>query len=282
VTSSYARRQSSRGAGSASRRRTQKTQKETLTAAGRAGFVARGVVYALIGVLALQIAFGQGGQQADRQGALHQVAAQPFGHLMLWALVVGFGCMALWRAAGVVTGQGRRRKAGARLVDAGRAVFYASVCWGTAAYAAGSGGSSGGNAQSQDWTASALKLPGGRFLVGLAGCVLIGVGVVLAVRAAQRRFLQKLKTGTMSRRTREVVTALGVGGGLARGVVFAGVGVFALVAAIRFDPHQAKGMDSTLRSFAHTPAGPWLLVAVAVGLILFGGFSFASARYRRL
>jgi hypothetical protein len=75
---------------------------------------------------------------------------------------------------------------------------------------------------------------------------------------------------------------LGVGGGAARGAVFAGVGVFALVAAIRFDPHQAKGMDATLRTFAHTPAGPWLLVAVAVGLVLFGGFSFASARWRRL
>ncbi|WP_420878346.1 DUF1206 domain-containing protein [Streptomyces sporangiiformans] len=85
------------------------TERQTLTAAGRAGFAARGVVYVLIGVLAVRIALGSGGESADRQGALAQVAAQPFGKAMLWALVVGFGCMALWREAratppGVVAG----------------------------------------------------------------------------------------------------------------------------------------------------------------------------------
>ncbi|MFJ9243483.1 DUF1206 domain-containing protein [Streptomyces sp. NPDC101776] len=256
--------------------------KQALRATGRAGFVARGVVYVLVGALALQIAFGGGGREADRQGALQQVAAQPFGKVMLWLLVVGFGCMALWRASGALLDNGPSHKVGSRLLDAGRAVFYGFVCWGTASFAAGTGGSSGSDAKSRDWTASALKLPGGQVLVGLAGVVLIGVGVTLAVRAVMRRFLRKLETGKMGRRVRQAVTALGVGGGTARGAVFAGVGVFVLVAAIRFDPQQAKGMDATLRTFAHTPAGPWLLVAVAIGLVLFGGFSFASARRRRL
>lgn len=256
--------------------------RQALAVTGRAGFVARGVVYVLVGALALQIAFGGGGREADRQGALQQVAAQPFGKVMLWLLVVGFGCMTIWRAAGAILDNGPSRKVGSRLLDGGRAVFYGFVCWGTASFAAGTGGSSGSDAKSQDWTASALKLPAGQVLVGLVGCVLIGVGATLAVRAVMRRFLKKLETERMSRRVRQVVTALGVGGGVARGVVFAGVGVFALVAAVRFDPHQAKGMDATLRTFAHTPAGPWLLVAVAIGLVLFGGFSFASARWRRL
>jgi hypothetical protein len=283
MTSSHMHRWGRRTARSTGRRSTGKSEgKEALTATGRAGFVARGIVYTLIGVLAVQIALGSGGGQADRQGALDQVAAQPFGNVMLWALVVGFGCMAIWRGARALMTNGPQRKAGSRLLDGGRAVFYASICWGTAVFAAGSGGGSSGNAKSQDWTASALKLPGGRVLVGLVGCALIGIGVVLGARAAMRRFLRQLDTAAMSHRTREVVTGLGVGGGVARGIVFAGVGVFALVAAVRFDPHQAKGMDATLRSFAHTPAGPWLLVAIAAGLILFGGFSFASARWRRL
>ncbi|WP_078651298.1 DUF1206 domain-containing protein [Streptomyces xylophagus] len=256
--------------------------KQALAVTGRAGFVARGVVYVLVGALALQIAFGGGGREADRQGALQQVAAQPFGKVMLWLLVVGFGCMTIWRASGAILDNGPSRKVGSRLLDGGRAVFYGFVCWGTASFAAGTGGSSGSDAKSQDWTASALKLPAGQELVGLVGCVLIGVGATLAVRAVMRRFLKKLETEKMSRRVRQVVTGLGVGGGVARGVVFAGVGVFALIAAVRFDPHQAKGMDATLRTFAHTPAGPWLLVAVAIGLVLFGGFSFASARWRRL
>nr|WP_236652261.1 DUF1206 domain-containing protein [Streptacidiphilus neutrinimicus] len=248
--------------------------------AGRAGFVARGVVYVLIGVLAVAVALGRGGGEMDRQGALRQIAAHPFGAVLLWALAVGFGCMTLWRAS-LALADGRRGKAAGGLLNAGRAVFYASVCWGTAAYAAGTGGT-GGDAKSQDWTASALKLPGGQVLVGVAGIAVAGVGVGIAVGAVQRRFLKKLNTSAMSRRTREMVTALGVGGNLSRGAVFAAAGVFVLVAAVDFDPHQAKGMDATLRTFAGTPAGPWLLVLVAVGLVLFGGFSFASARWRKL
>ncbi|MFE5854318.1 DUF1206 domain-containing protein [Streptomyces sp. NPDC056500] len=268
------------GRGRTARSTARSAEKETLTAAGRAGFIARGVVYVLIGMLAIRIAVGSGGQ-ADRQGALREIAVQPFGKTMLWALVVGFAAMALWRGSRAVLTRGRHRKAGSRVVDGGRAIFYAAVCWGTAKYAAG-GGQSSGNAQSQDWTASALKLPYGQELVGAGGCVLIGIGTVLAVKAAMRRFLRDLDTGAMSHRTKQVVTALGVGGGVARGMVFAAAGIFILVAAIRFDPQEAKGMDATLRSFAQTPAGPWLLVAVAIGLILFGVFSFASARWRRL
>ncbi len=257
------------------------TERETLTAAGRAGFVARGIVYVLVGALAVRIAVGDGGQ-ADRQGALHEIATQPFGEAMLWALVVGFAAMALWRGARAVGRRGPRRKVGSRLLDGGRAVFYAAVCWATAVYAAGGGQGSSSDKQSQDWTASALELPYGQVLVGAAGGLLIGIGVVLAVRAGLRRFLRQLDTAAMSHRTKQVVTALGVGGGVARGAVFAAAGIFVLVAAVRFDPDKAKGVDATLRSFAQTPVGPWLLIAVAVGLILFGVFSFASARWRRL
>ncbi len=85
----------------------------------------------------------------------------------------------------------------------------------------------------------------------------------------------------MGRRTRTAVTGIGFAGNAARGVVFAGVGLFVMTAAARFDPGRARGIDDTLRSFADTPAGPWLLAVVAVGLLLFGVFSFVSARRRR-
>ncbi|MFF3249104.1 DUF1206 domain-containing protein [Streptomyces sp. NPDC002870] len=270
------------GRGQAAKSAARTTQNETLTAAGRAGFVARGIVYVLIGLLSIRIAVGSGGGQADRQGALHEIATQPFGKVMLWALVVGFGAMALWRGARSVLTRGPQRKASSRILDGGRAVFYAFVCWSTASYAAGGGQGSSGNAQSKDWTASVLKLSYGQVLVGAGGCLLIGIGAVLAVRAAMRNFLKQLDTGTMSHRTEQVVTVLGVVGGVARGVVFAAAGIFILVAAVRFDPDEAKGVDATLRSFTQTPVGPWLLVGVAIGLVLFGVFSFASARWRRL
>ncbi|MFI1105645.1 DUF1206 domain-containing protein [Streptomyces melanogenes] len=277
MTSSHAR-EGGRNADSA----VGSAEKETLTAAGRAGFVARGVVYVLIGALAIQMALGSGGESADRQGALDRVAEQPFGKGMLWTLVVGFGCMALWRGSRAVLSRGPRRKVASRLLDGGRAVFYGSVCWGTAVFAAGGGQGPSGNAKSKDWTASVLEMPYGQVLVGAGGCVLIGIGAVLAVRAAMCKFLRQLDLGATSHRTRQVVTGLGVGGGVARGLVFAAAGVFILIAAVRFNANEAKGVDATLRSFTHTPAGPWLLVIVAIGLILFGAFSFASARWRRL
>ncbi|WUH92087.1 DUF1206 domain-containing protein [Streptomyces sp. NBC_00433] len=250
-----------------------------LRPAGRAGFTARGVIYLLVGYLALRVAFGESGNEADRQGALRQIARQPFGTGLLWLLAAGLACMALWRGASAVLGD---ESTGKRLAAGARAVFYAVVSWGTATYAAGSGGSSGSDQKSKDVTASLLKLPGGRWMVGALGLGLCAAGVVIGVRAVRRKFLEKLETGRMGRRVGTAVTVTGTGGGAARGGVYAGAGAFAVVAAVRFDPGKAKGMDDTLRSFAHTPAGPWLLVVVAAGLILFGLFSFASARWRRL
>lgn len=257
--------------------------RDILNSAGRAGFTARGVIYLLVGYLALRIAFGDGGDQADRQGALRQIGQQPFGTALLWLLAAGLACMALWRGAQAVLGQRQGDDgAGKRLAEGARAVFYAVVCWGTATFAAGWGGPGSSDQKSKDMTATVLKQPGGRWIVGAAGAALCAAGAVVAYRALRRKFLEKLETGRMSPRVRKAVTATGAGGGAARGTVYAGAGVFLITAAVRFDPHKAKGVDDTLRSFAHTVVGPWLLVAMAVGLILFGLFSFASARWRRL
>jgi hypothetical protein len=259
-----------------------RSREQALATVGRAGFMARGVIYVLVGYLALRIAFGDGGDQADRQGALQQIASRPFGTALLWLLAAGLAGMAVWRGVQAAVPGAESRKAGSRLMNAGRAVFYAFVCWGTAAYAAGSGGSGSSDSSSKDWTANVLKLPAGRWLTGVAGCALIVVGAFIAVRAAQRRFLRKMETGRMGPKVRTAVTASGAAGGMARGAVYSAAGVFVLLAAIRYDPGSAKGMDDTLRSFDRTAAGPWLLVAVAAGLVLYGCFSFASARWRRL
>lgn len=257
------------------------TERQAVRAAGRAGFAARGVVYLLVGALAVAIAVGRESGQADRQGALREIAARPFGTVVLWLLVAGFAGMTLWRAWTALRGEDGEKKTGKRLLNAGRAVFYATVCWGTAAFALGTGGGGSSDSSSKDWTASALGLPGGRFLVGAAGAVVAGIGVGIAVRAVRRKFLDRMRTGEMSRTVRRAVTAAGVAGNAARGAVFTAAGAFLVAAAVRFDPQQAKGVDDTLRSFAETPAGPWLLLAAAIGLVLFGGFSLACARWRR-
>jgi hypothetical protein len=118
--------------------------------------------------------------------------------------------------------------------------------------------------------------------VGLAGLVVLGVGVGIGVRAARRTFHKHLRKAQMSRRARRVVDVLGITGGVARGLVYAAAGVFVVIAAVHYDPGKAKGLDGTLRSFTDTPAGPWLLGLVALGLAVFGLFSMALARYRRV
>jgi hypothetical protein len=254
--------------------------------AARAGLAARGVIYLLVGVLALQIAFGHGEQQADRGGALAELSQKPYGAVLLWALGIGLVGMALWRLSEVIFGSVGKdgRKAKKRAMAAVRCVFYTFVAYSVLSFAAGSGSGGGGSSdqQSKDVTARVLDAPGGQWLVGAAGAGIVVAGLWIAARALMRKYRDKFKLGEMSQRTRKLVDITGVGGGVARGAVFAAVGSFALRAAVDYEPDKAKGVDDTLRSFADTPLGPWLLVCVAAGLVLFGLFSFAMARWRRV
>ncbi|MFI9377586.1 DUF1206 domain-containing protein [Streptomyces parvulus] len=252
--------------------------------AARAGLTARGVIYLLVGVLALQIAFGTGNREADRGGALEEIADKPFGAVMLWALGIGLVGMALWRLSEAAFGATGKdgHKAKKRLPAAARCVFYAFVAYSVLAFAAGAGGSGSSDQQSRDVTRKVLEMPAGQWVVGLAGAGIVVAGVVIAVQAIRRSYHKKLKLGALSSRARTLLDVTGVGGGVARGAVFAAAGAFAVRAAVDYQPDQAKGLDDTLRSFAQTPLGPWLLALVAAGLVLFGVFSFALARWRRV
>ncbi|MFF7161935.1 DUF1206 domain-containing protein [Streptomyces sp. NPDC008086] len=253
--------------------------------AARAGLAARGVIYLLVGALALQVAFGDTSRQADRGGALEELARRPFGAVLLWALGIGLVGMALWRLSEAVFGSVGKdgRSARKRLLAVVRFAFYVAVAFSALSFAASrnhGGGSS--DQQSRDATARALEIPAGQWLVGAAGIAVVVTGGWIAVRAVLRKYHDELRLGRMSRRSRQLVDVTGVVGGAARGLVFAVAGVFAVRAAVDYEPERAKGLDDTLRSFADTPLGPWLLVCVAAGLVLFGVFSFAMARWRHV
>jgi Domain of Unknown Function (DUF1206) len=250
----------------------------------RGGLVARGAMYLLIGVLAVQIAFGSGGKQADTSGALRAVAAHPGGIVVLWLLAVGFAGLAIWRFAEVVYGQPGPggRKAGKRLGSLVRAVLYAFICGSVVSFILGTGGKTSGNTQSKDATATLMAHGGGRWLVALIG-VGVGVGgVALAVYGIRGKFLEHLHMAQMSRRTAKVVKTLGVVGYVARGVVFCVAGGFLVDAAVSFSPQKAQGVDGSLLKLATTPLGPGLLVAVALGLAVFGVYSGCEARWREV
>ncbi|MFB7758072.1 DUF1206 domain-containing protein [Streptomyces sp. NPDC056121] len=260
---------------------------KAVAAGARAGFVARGIIYVLIGVLSLRISFSDGGgKQADRGGAIAEIAGKPFGAALLWLLGAALAGMALWRLSEAAFGQTGPdgKKAHKRAMAAGRAVFYGFVSYSVLSYAAGnkSSGSGSSDEDSRDVTAKALDWPAGQWIVAVAGVAVAAAGVWMAVRALRRTFQEHLRMSAMSPKVRQTVTVLGVFGGTARGVVFAVAGGFAVTAAVQHNPGKAKGMDDTLRSFADSPAGPWLLVVIALGLMAYGALSWAGARWRKL
>lgn len=252
---------------------------------GRAGFLARGLMYVVIGWIASEIAFGKTSTQADRTGALQAFGRSPGGEIALWLLAIGFFGMAIWRLSEAIYGTpetDKRKVIWTRLTALAKAVLYAVLGYGVIDYAIGAGSPQSSDQQSVDLTATLMRHPGGRVLVVVIGLVLISAGLFLGYQAWRERFKKNLMLGQMGPRTRRIVEWLGRIGGIARGVVFITAGVFLVVAAAEARPGQAKGIDSSLRSLASTPGGPWLLVIVAVGLIVFGLYSCCEARWRRV
>lgn len=251
---------------------------------GRAGLAARGVMYVLIGWIAIQIAFGHHGRKADNSGALRTVAATSAGHAALWFLAIGFVGLAVWRLAQAAYGAPGPdgRKPTTRLLCLGRAAIYGFVAYSALRFALGVGAPASSNRQSVDLTVALMHQPGGQAAVIVAGIALAVGGLYLAYSAWRREFLKELRLGQVRPQVRRLVERLGVVGGIARGIVFAAAGVFLFAAGAQARPSQAKGIDATLRAFAATSLGPWLLVVIAAGLVTFGAYSLCEARWRQV
>ena len=251
-------------------------------ALARAGLAARGVLYILIGWVAILVAFGQtSSNQANQAGALHLLAKQPFGLVLLWLLGIGFAGYALWRlseAAFGVTGEGNG--AGPRLKSLVRGVVYAFFAYLTFQIIAGTAGNSA--KKQQDLTARVMHHTGGQVLIGIVGVVIVIVGVALVIEGLRRKFLKHLQTSQMSPQTRRVVERLGTIGTAARGVVFALAGVLVIDAAITYKPAKAGGIDKALLTLRDQPFGQVLLILAALGLIIFGIYGLCEARWRKV
>ncbi len=247
----------------------------------RAGLAARGVLYILIGWVAILIALGHGSHQADQQGALQMLASQPYGLVSLWLMAIGFAGYALWRlseAAFGVTGEGNG--AGPRLKSLARGIVYAFFAYMTFQVISGSGGNQ--THKEQDLSAKVMAHSGGVWLVGLAGLIIVIVGAALVVEGVRRKFMKHLNTGQMSSRTRRVVERLGQVGTTARGVVFALVGVLVIDAAVTHSPSKAGGLDKALLTLRNQAFGEVLLLLAAIGLVIFGVYGLAEARWRKV
>jgi hypothetical protein len=247
----------------------------------RAGLVARAAIYLIIGVLALKLALpDSSGSTTSQQGALQQIAQEPFGKWLLIATAIGLAGYATWRLVRAGIGHGPESGEDStfdRVSGAVSGIAYAILC-GTAISILTSS-SSGGGSQT---TGGVLGWTGGTWIVGIAGAIVIGVGIEQGYKAIKKSFLEKSKTERMSPRLKSAFTAFGVAGHLARGVVFALMGYLLIRAAIDYNPKQAVSLDAALQELADADYGPWLLGIVSAGLIAFGLYALADARYRKV
>jgi hypothetical protein len=249
----------------------------------RVGLAARGFVYVLISVLAFQIAFVDRAKEADQRGAFRTLAQNGFGKIVLWIVIVGFLGYAIWQASEAAWGhQGERddrKRTVSRMESALKAAIYTGLA--VVAFLVVTNSSEGGQG-SAELTAKLLKMTGGQFIVALAGVVIVTAAAVVAWRGLRTKFEEHLDLWRLRPATRSAIINLGRIGYVARGIVFALAGILVVVAAVTFDPQKARGLDAALRQLAAQPYGPWLLSLAALGLLCFGAYSFAEARYRRL
>jgi hypothetical protein len=247
----------------------------------RGGFIAYGVIHLLFAWLALQVAFGNSAKETDQSGALQTIAKGPGGKFLMVLIIIGMIALALWQVFEAVIGErGKQGKQAImqRAVAGCRAVLYGYFAVLSIKVLNGSQGS---QAQSQQSSASSMMDNGfGRFLVGLAGVVVVGVGVGLVVYGLKKKFEEHLKTGQMGAKVRRTVRRLGMAGYSSKGVAYGIVGVLLTSAAISYDPKKARGLDGALKTLAGTGWGPWLLGLIALGIACFGVYCFFQAKYR--
>src|SRR5215217_490428 len=262
----------------------QKRARPWMERLARLGYATEGAMYTLIGLLAARVAFGAGEHATGQRGALEIIAGSPLGGVLVGLITLGFLGYALWRGIQAIVdpdGEGTDLKALGKRVGYGvSALVYGGLAFSAVGLILGS--ASEGNSTPDDWTALLLSWPLGRVLVVCVGIAVVGVGLRELYQAYKARFLKYLKLDEMGERVRRWTERWGRLGTAARGIVFGVVGTFLIRAALEYDPQEARGFGGALQTLAHQPLGPWLLGAVALGLVACGLFMLSVARYRRI
>jgi hypothetical protein len=272
-------------AGSAMGAARQAGESDGLEQLARVGLIAYGVVHLLVAWLALQLAWGGGGESADQSGAMRTLAESPVGTPLLWLVAVGLIALAVWQAAEVLrwrrgwsaSGKARTkaiRKSGNALI---KAVIYVTLAVLAIRFATGSGKSS--SQSQQETTAGVFAWPAGQWLVGAFGLVLIGAGAWHIRKGLNEHFMKQIDTSKASPSAVRLVTRLGQVGFPGKGIALAGVGALLIWAAVTFDPSKARGLDGAMHEILGLPFGQILLTLVALGIAAFGAFCFVRARY---
>ena len=251
----------------------------------RLGYVVRGALYAVMGILALGIAVSiKGGQTTDLTGSLVFLVSNPLGKVGLIIAAVGLSAYSLWGFTRAIYDPLHRGSDvsgyAARLGFVSSALSYATIVFFAVKILIGSGGAS--TDSTRKTIASILVHPGGGWLTVIIGLVAIGIGLGQFVEAYRATFKADLKGAEMSESERNFAILCGRFGMAARGVTFLVIGWFVVQAGIHNDPSKAQGFGGAFVFLLNQPFGRVVLGLVALGFVALGLHSFACARWIRL
>jgi len=253
------------------------------------GWVAKAVVYTLMGVAAIQIARQDSGAdgEASPEGSIAAIADAPVGRPLLAVLTIGLALYVIWRILSVAVVRGNGASEWAHRVG----YMFSGIFYFLLAYTAGKAAFTGVDPEEsntvESLSKSVMEMTAGRTMVGAAGLVTIGVGVYFVVhKGIQRSFTDDLDGVQRDPRDNEAkraaVVVAGVIGWIGRGIVTVFVGFFLVRAAVNFDPSDARGFDQSLRQVAGTGFGSAVVLGCAIGLVAYGAFCLVSYRFRSL
>ena len=252
--------------------------------AARGGLLAKGFLYALVGTLAARVALGYGGKPEDRSGALRTIADDALGQALIIGVAVGLAAYAVWRFAQAFFDREHEGDGAKALAKRGsyfvRGAWYVGLCGLAVSVLVGRGESSGSS--EKEATAGVLEQPLGRWAVFVVGAALVGAGAYNGYRAVTGKYREHMKLREMTDFECRVFAIVGAVGHVARGTVFALIGIFVARAAWQFDPSEAIGLDGALQKLAQQSHGRWWLGAAAFGLGAYGLYCFVQARYRKV
>lgn len=259
------------------------TNSRALELLARVGFAVSGLLHFLVGTIAIRLAMGGSGN-ADFSGAVSELASQPAGPFLLWASFSACAALAIWQASDAVFDYNRlptKDKVGKKAKAAAQAVVFAGLAVTLASFAMGTG-SGGDNQQSaSDLTVAVMKAPGGVALLVLVGLGMAITGIIYGIRGIKKTFEEHL-TMPVSSSARTAVSALGVAGYVAKGIVLLLTGMLITIATLQAHPDESTGLDGGLRALREQPFGVYLLAAVGAGLICYGVFMVVRARLAKM
>lgn len=252
---------------------------------GRFGYMAKGLVYVMIGVLAALAAFGPSGETTGTSGALQSISVMPFGEVALWIIGIGLIGYIIWDfILAIKDPENEGTDAKGLIKRTGyfiSGLIYSNLAFGAIKLASHTGNAGGENSE-KTISAKLMEQPFGIWLVGLVGAIIMGYGVYELYKGIKEKFMSKFKTYEMNDKERKIARLSGKIGLISRGIVLTMVGFFFIRTAYTNNPEESKGLGGALTELANQPFGQVLLAIVAVGLILYGVYQIIRGRYQHM